>query len=174
METEQQHLTEALAEPIAAGRVELEWVAQASWAEVHQRLLKGKWHVLHFVGHGNFDTRTKEVVARFVGPERAGRRVGAEQLADLLSEAQLTARLVVLNTCSSGETGIDDLFSGTAAALVHSGIPRGGGDAIQHQRDTAAIAFARGFYTALANGKAIDEAVRSGRSPSRYPRHRTP
>jgi hypothetical protein len=29
--------------------------------------------------------------------------------------------------------------------------------------DTAAIEFARGFYAALAHGRGIDEAVRSGR-----------
>src|SRR5205807_1227435 len=75
---------------------------------------------------------------------------------------QPTPRLVVLNSCSSGEVGAGDLFSGTAAALVHSGISAVA--AMQFTvSDTAAIAFARGFYTALAKGRPIDEAVRSGR-----------
>ncbi len=162
METEQQHLAEALAGPIADGRVVLEWVAQASWDGVHTRLLTGEWHVLHFVGHGDFDPQTEEGLLGFVGPDGRADWVEASRLADLLSEAQPTPRLVVLNSCSSGETGIDDLFSGTAAALVHSGIHAVA--AMQFSvSDTAAIAFARGFYTALASGRAIDEAVRSGR-----------
>ena len=58
--------------------------------------------------------------------------------------------------------GTTDLFSGTAAALAHSGIRAVA--AMQFSiSDIAAVAFARGFYTALAYGRGIDEAVRSGR-----------
>ena len=56
----------------------------------------------------------------------------------------------------------DDLFSGTAAALVRSGIHAVA--AMQFAiSDGAAVSFARGFYTALARGRRVDEAVRSGR-----------
>jgi len=73
-----------------------------------------------------------------------------------------TPRLVVLNSCSSGQTGTQDLFSGTAAALARSGISAVA--AMQFAvSDTAAIAFARGFYTAIAHGRAVDEAASSGR-----------
>src|SRR5260370_5469688 len=90
--------------------------------------------------------------------------VEAGRLADLLDEAQPTPRLVVLNSCSSGQAGANDLFSGTAAALVRSGISAVA--AMQFTvSDTAAIAFARGFYTAIAHGRSVDEAARSGRSP---------
>ena len=68
----------------------------------------------------------------------------------------------MLNSCQSGAAGTTDLFSGTAAALAHSGIRAVA--AMQFSiSDVAAIAFARGFYTALAHGRGIDEAVRSGR-----------
>ena len=68
----------------------------------------------------------------------------------------------MLNSCQSGAGGTTDLFSGTAAALAHSGIRAVA--AMQFSiSDTAALAFARGFYTALAHGRGIDEAVRSGR-----------
>jgi len=88
--------------------------------------------------------------------------VEASRLADLLGEAEPRPRLVVLNSCSSGETGVQDLFSGTAAALVRSGISAVA--AMQFTvSDGAAIAFARGFYTALASGRRVDEAARSGR-----------
>ena len=71
-------------------------------------------------------------------------------------------RLVVLNSCQSGAGGATDLFSGTAAALAHSGIRAVA--AMQFSiSDSAALAFARGFYAALAHGRGIDEAVRSGR-----------
>jgi CHAT domain/Kelch motif/Galactose oxidase, central domain len=159
---EKQHLAEALAEPVAAGLVELVWVPEASWEAVHARLLAGEWHVLHFVGHGDYDTRTDEGVLALVGAGGRADLIEAGRLADLLGEAQPTPRLVVLNSCSSGETGAHDLFSGTAAVLVRSGISAVA--AMQFAvSDAAAIAFARGFYTALARGRAVDEAARSGR-----------
>ncbi len=92
----------------------------------------------------------------------AGQTGGASRLADLLGEAQPCPRLVVLNSCSSGQAGLNDLFSGSAAALARSGISAVA--AMQFTiSDAAAIAFARGFYTAIAHGRDVDEAVRSGR-----------
>src|SRR6266568_873373 len=162
VEAEKAHLAEALAEPIAGGLIEVAWVPEATWAGVHTRLLAGDWHVLHFVGHGDYDTGTDEGVLVLVGAAGRADRVEASRLADLLGEAQPTPRLVVLNSCSSGQTGANDLFSGTAAALVRSGISAVA--AMQFSiSDTAAIAFARGFYTAIARGRSIDEAARSGR-----------
>jgi hypothetical protein len=55
-----------------------------------------------------------------------------------------------------------DLFSGTAAALVRSGVAAV--TAMQYAiSDLAAVAFSRGFYTALAHGRGVDEAVSAGR-----------
>ena len=153
MDAEKAHLTEALAGPVADGLVELDWVAEATWPGVHARLLDGQWHVPHFVGHGDYDTTADEGVIALVG--RGGRAdlVEASRLADLLGEAQPTPRLVVLNSCSSGQAGVNDLFSSTAAALARSGISAV--TAMQFTiSDTAAIAFARGFYTAIARGRA--------------------
>ena len=113
-------------------------------------------------GHGTYDVETDEGVLVFVGRDGRADYVTASSLADLLDEAEPTPRLVVLNSCQSGAGGTTDLFSGTAAALAHSGIRAVA--AMQFSiSDTAAIEFARGFYTALAHGRGIDEAVRSGR-----------
>ena len=118
--------------------------------------------MLHFIGHGDYDTRTDEGVLALVDAGGRADLVEAGRLADLLGEAQPTPRLVVLNSCSSGQSGASDLFSGTAAALARSGISAVA--AMQFAiSDTAAIAFARGFYTAIAQGRGIDEAARSGR-----------
>ena len=118
--------------------------------------------MLHFIGHGGYDTETDEGVLAFVGRNGRADYVPASRLADLLDEAEPTPRLVVLNSCQSGASGTIDLFSGTAAALAHSGIHAVA--AMQYSiSDDAAIAFARGFYKALAHGRGIDEAVRSGR-----------
>ena len=159
---EKERLEEALRPHLDSGRVELEWLDDVRWNAVHARLLEQKWHVLHFVGHGTYDVDTDEGVLVFVGRDGRADYVTASSLADLLDEAEPTPRLVVLNSCQSGAGGTTDLFSGTAAALAHSGIRAVA--AMQFSiSDTAAIEFARGFYTALAYGRGIDEAMRSGR-----------
>jgi hypothetical protein len=162
VEAERTRLEEALRPHLDAGRVELHWLDDVTWTGVHDKLLEDEWHVLHFIGHGGYDIETDEGVLAFVGRNGRADHVPASRLADLLDEANPTPRLVVLNSCQSGASGTTDLFSGTAAALAHSGIHAVA--AMQYAiSDDAAIAFARGFYKALAHGRGIDEAVRSGR-----------
>ena len=162
VELERDRLEEALKPHIDDRRVELHWLEDVSWEGLHGKLLEREWHVLHFIGHGTYDTDTDEGVLAFVGPDGRADYVTASALADLLDEAEPTPRLVVLNSCQSGAAGATDLFSGTAAALAHSGIRAVA--AMQFSiSDAAALAFARGFYAALTNGRGIDEAVRSGR-----------
>lgn len=159
---EQQRLSEALSGPIAAGLIQLDWILQATWEAVQEKLLSGAWHVLHFIGHGDYDPTTDQGLIALVGADGRAYRVEATRLADLLNEARPTPRLVVLNSCSSGEEGSRDLFSGTAATLVRSGISAVA--AMQFTvSDPAAIAFSRGFYTAIAHGHSVDDATRSGR-----------
>ncbi len=162
VEMEQQNLETALAQPIADGLVELVWMHQPSWEAIHSKLLGGEWHVLHFIGHGDYDADADEGVLYLVGADGRAKAVEASRLTDLLGEARPPLRLVVLNSCSSAQAGSQDLFSGTAAVLAHNGIDVVA--AMQYSiTDTAAIAFARGFYTALAHGLAVEEAACSGR-----------
>ncbi|TYL53371.1 CHAT domain-containing protein [Agromyces mariniharenae] len=162
VEHERELLEEALRPHLDAGRVQVEWLEPVTWPRVHDKLLEQEWHVLHFIGHGTYDVDTDEGVLAFVGRDGRADYVAASSLADLLAEAEPTPRLVLLNSCRSAAGGRDDLFSGTAAALAHSGIHAVA--AMQFSiSDTAAIEFSRGFYSALAHGRGIDEAVRSGR-----------
>ena len=88
--------------------------------------------------------------------------VSSARFARLLHACRPVPRLVVLNSCQSGEAAADDLLSSTAAALVHSGI-----SAVVAMQfvvtDPAALAFSRGFYQSLAHNHPVDEAVRLGR-----------
>ncbi len=162
VERERANLDEALRELTTAGLVEVTWVEQASWRSVHEQLLSGHWHVVHFIGHGDYDEGREEGILAFVGRDGRADLVEAGRFADLLGEAEPTPRLVVLNACSSGEGGGNDILSATAPALVHSGI-----EAVAAMQfavsDEAAIAFAQGFYTAIAQSRGVDEAARSGR-----------
>lgn len=161
-DAERARLEKALAGQLAAGRVELTWLPQAGWDSVHERLQEGGWHVLHFIGHGDYDARADEGLIALVGDDGGADMVEASRLADLLGEAEPTPQLVVLNSCASAQGGAHDVFSSTGAALVRSGISAVA--AMQFTvSDRAALRFAQGFYTSLANGHRIDDAARSGR-----------
>ncbi|GAA2199801.1 CHAT domain-containing protein [Sinomonas flava] len=162
VEAEKEHLSAALAEHVDAAQIELVWTEEATWDEIHDLLLAGPWHVVHFIGHGDYDASSESGVVIFNGPGGRPHRITADQLVDLLSAAAPTPRLVFLNSCNSGRSGDEDLFSSTSAALV-----RGGISAVVAMQfsvsDDGAIAFSRGFYKALAAGRAVDEATRNGR-----------
>ena len=159
---EKRRLAGALSRLTKARQAELVWAPSAVWADLHKTLLNGPWHVLHFVGHGAFDPVQEEGVLALTREDGEADPVQASRLVDLLRQARPAPRLVVLNSCSGATTGTRDMFSGTAAALV-----RGGVSAVTAMQfaisDDAAVAFAEGFYAALAHGLGVDEAVSSGR-----------
>ncbi|KIS25543.1 hypothetical protein TV39_21165 [Arthrobacter sp. SPG23] len=162
VEAERDHLAAALAGPVSEGRIELVWAPGGTWEEIQSMLLDGPWHVVHFIGHGDYDARNDEGRIALVGADGRASMVRAIRFMALLSVAAPRPRLVVLNSCSSGETGREDLFSGTASTLVRSGISAVA--AMQFAiSDGAAISFAQGFYAAIANGRGVDEAARVGR-----------
>ncbi|GHC57222.1 CHAT domain-containing WD40 repeat protein [Streptomyces cinnamoneus] len=161
-DAEREQLQKALAGQVAAGRVELTWLPDAGWDSVQAALLEGEWHVLHFIGHGDYDAGTDEGLIALVDDSGGPAMIDVNQLVDLLGEAEPTPRLVVLNSCASAQGGTHDVFSSTGAALVRSGISAVA--AMQFTvSDRAAVRFAQGFYTSLASGHRIDEAARSGR-----------
>ena len=159
---EKEQLAQALAGPIRSGLAELVWAPSAAWADLQDILLGGQWHVVHYIGHGAYDPERDQGVLALVGVDGGAEPVEANRLVDLLRQAQPVPQLVVLNSCSGAAGGNSDLFSGTAAALV-----RGGASAVAAMQyevsDRAAVAFAHGFYSALARGRGVDEAVSSGR-----------
>ena len=162
VEKEQEQLTRALARPRAEGLIEVHWTAEATWAALQDLLLSGQWHVVHFIGHGDFDISRDEGVLALTRDDGRADLVEADRLVDLLHEARPMPRLVVLNACSGGATGVNDLFAGTASALVRGGVSAVA--AMQYPiSDVAACAFARGFYTAIAHGRGVDDATSSGR-----------
>jgi CHAT domain len=138
------------------------WAPTAIWADLQDLLLDEEWHVLHFVGHGDFDPDRDEGVLALESEDGRADLVAAHRLVDLLRQARPMPRLVVLNSCSGAAAGASGLFSGTAAALVRGGVSAVA--AMQYEiSDAAAAAFARGFYAAIARGRGVDDAVSSGR-----------
>ena len=162
VEKEQEQLARALARPVSQGHIDLQWAPTATWADLHAMLFEGPWHVIHYIGHGDFDPVREEGFLSLVAENGRAHNVAAHRLVTLLRQADPMPRLAVLNSCMGAQASDSDLFSGTAAALVRGGFSAAA--AMQYEiSDQAAIAFARGFYTAIAHGRGVDDALSSGR-----------
>lgn len=136
---------------------------RARLENLREMMLRGAFHVLHFMGHGAFDTSTGTGVLLLESEEGHEARVSGEILTTHLRDC--LPRLVVVNACSSGRMDTQaghDLFAGVASALVLGGLP-----AVVAMRrpisDRAAIAFSKALYRELAAGEPVDAAVAEGR-----------
>ena len=170
-EHEQRRLIEALLSLDRSGGVQLRWVGGQTWWDLQHALDQGGWHIFHFIGHGDFDTQSGEGVLGLAGEDGGVHRLAASDLALLLQEHH-SLRLVVLNSCDTARASATDRFSSTASVLMRRGIPAV--VAMQYEiSDPAAIAFARGFYTALAARYPVDQAVTRARRAIKLARQNT-
>ena len=115
-------------------------------------------HLLHFVGHGAYDETTRQgslAFARETGGDVEADWVTTEELAILLDGPNI--RFGLFNACQTGRGA-----GGVAHALVRSSLPAALGMQADLP-DSAAIAFAGGFYRALADRWPVDAAVVEGR-----------
>jgi tetratricopeptide (TPR) repeat protein len=127
-------------------------------------------HVLHFIGHGEFSTPVRDGNPRV--PE--GRIVFADKKNDpepLTGEefrreiAGISSlRLVTLNACLLNACQGADLFSSVAASIFSLQLPAAVVAMQFRITDLAAIEFSKSFYSQLALGRPVDDAITSARS----------
>jgi WD40 repeat protein len=157
IEGEWQGIQAALAGLVRNGKLVLEPLAEPSLESLRNRLENGKpVHILHFAGHGTFDTTGQ---AGSVMLET--KPVSGEQLGVILRNHP-SLRLVFLNTCQGATPSEGSVFTGVAQALVRQGVPA----AVAMQApisDDAAIALADRFYVAVASGLPVDVALTRAR-----------
>ena len=160
LDREKQRIEEVMA---ALDDVEVEVVEHATKRSLYDRLDAGRFHVLHYMGHGGFDADRGGVLLLEDGRGGAA-PLSARLLGDDLAERR-AMRLVFLNACDTGRTsqaGGVDPFTGVASSLVAAGIPA----VVAMQvpiADRAAFEFAGTFYAQIARGEPVDAAVAVGR-----------
>lgn len=153
-------LQDALKESIKKGKVKLTLLRNATRDELQHELLRGTYHVFHFIGHSQFDEHQQHGEIALKRKDGRAHWVTADQIAATLRDERL--RLVVLNSCESARNSLTDPFSGVATTLVRKDIPAV--VAMQFDiTDKAAITFAKWFYTAIAEGFPVDAAVAEAR-----------
>lgn len=143
--------------------VEVEFIQRAAIQELQDRLVEKPYHILHFMGHGDFDQETGRGVVLLEDEHGQAQRVDGEMLGILLRDAKLG--LVFLNACRTAQSaqgqGLNP-FAGVATAMVLAGVPAV--VAMQFPiSDEAAITFAQRFYPLLARDNPVDAAVAEGR-----------
>jgi hypothetical protein len=162
VERERANLQSALSGLVDTGMLTLTLVARATLPALADCLLRGSYHVFHYIGHGAFDEHSQDGVLVLEDDAGRGLLTSGERLAVLLGNHP-TLRLVLLNACEGARTARDDPFAGTATTLVQTaGVPA----VVAMQlpiTDEAAITFGRGFYTALSVGRPVDASVTHAR-----------
>jgi hypothetical protein len=114
--------------------------------------------LFHFAGHGAVRGGTG-YLALPPADEVAG-ELGADRLGKLLQAAGV--RLAVLGACDSGRRGRSQWAGVVPGLIAGAAIPAV--VAMQYPvRNSAAITFAGAFYTAVAAGQSVDEAIYGGR-----------
>jgi hypothetical protein len=161
VEREWAALRDVLAEKQAAGLVQIDRLPSASLAELQKWLRRNDVHVLHFVGHGDFDENLNDGVLMFTDSYGRGTPVTSAVLGAHVRDHD-PLRLVLLNACQTARVDTSDPYSGMAQGLIQQ--EAAAVVAMQFPiSDGAAIVFTGEFYSALADGEPVDQAVTSAR-----------
>lgn len=167
VEGEWKRLQDALQDLVKQNKVQLTRLQPPTLDALRGQLRRNEYHILHFIGHGDFDETSQQGILVFesdaVHPheQQTARRVNEDLFAVLLKDAR-DLRVVVLNACQGAQTSITNPFTGTAPRLVQQGIPAV--LAMQYSiSDQAALDFSSELYTTLADGYPIDAAMNEAR-----------
>jgi CHAT domain len=154
-EAEWRNILTSLKKLIDEGLVSVTRVAQPTVTALRECYRQGDCHILHYIGHGGFDTQGNPALLLEDDFGQEG-WVAGMQLDVALGHAPL--RLVVLNSCDGAIGGARDPLAGLAQRLLKRNIPTV--VAMQFKiTDRAAIMFAGIFYKSIADSLPIDQAL---------------
>ena len=148
----------------AGGSFELDVVEAASIQALAQALLRKRYDILHFNGHGavvvGADGVQRGHLTFVDAATQRSQQVSAEQLAMLITGRKL--QLVILSSCNSSAGDFTRNYAVVAESLVRRGVPAVVANQFALPNDVAAT-FAIGFYGELVKTGDVDRAVSAGR-----------
>ncbi|MEP6650084.1 MAG: CHAT domain-containing protein [Lapillicoccus sp.] len=161
VEAEWRRVQEALADKVAEGTVKIDRLPTPTVSALSAWLRRAEVHILHFIGHGEYDDRIGDGVLCFTDRYGRSSRVSSTILGPYLRDHD-PLRLVLLNACHSARVDATDPFSGVAQGLVQQDCTAV--VAMQFPiSDGAATTLTGEFYGALADGLPVDQATTSAR-----------
>ena len=158
VEREWAHLETAMGAKVREGLVVLDRLPEPTVDALGEWLLDHDTHVIHFVGHGDFNPAGDGEGFIFFQDELGGADpVSAAVLGPFIHDHD-ALRMVVINACRTARVGRTDPYGGMAQGLVLQGATAV--VAMQFPiTDPAAVLFTGKFYGALAAGLPVDQAV---------------
>jgi hypothetical protein len=156
-------LDEALMPLTRRGLISITTLEHTTLERLDEALLNIRPHVLHFIGHGDFNGGDGLLLLESDTPDRAPDPLTGRRLGVLLRNHLNNLRLVFLNSCVGATVSPVDPFGGIAQTLIRRGVPA----VIAMQfviPDKAAIELSRHFYRYLAAGQPVDTALTSARA----------
>jgi hypothetical protein len=129
---------------------------------VEEALRKG-YHILHFLGHGAFNSKRLQAALYLQDKDGNAARVLDDELISMLARQGVRPRLVFLNACQSAVRASSDAFLGLGPKLVAVGVP-----AVVAMQDFVTVdtarKFAASFYKRLVEHGEVDKAANEARS----------
>ena len=153
------------------GLITIDVMPRATPAALHEALIPGRFHVVHFIGHGVYEEKKQDGQKEGQGylifeNERGGEyRLGERDLREIFCKRGLS--MVFLNSCESGRGGRAEFNKGVAQSLVAHGLPA----LVANQYsvlDSSATSFAQSFYRSLARGFSVGQSAREARIAVNY------
>ncbi|MFN8447942.1 MAG: CHAT domain-containing protein [Anaerolineae bacterium] len=163
VEGEWTRLQEATAPLRERGLLQLDRLEAATLIALQRRLRAEDYHVLHYVGHSDYDPASQQGLLVFENERDPGKGqiISGTALSREIAE-ESTVRLVVLNSCHSASRPPADALAGIASSIVTRGIPAV--VAMQFAiTDGAAKAFAEEFYRTISDLMPLDAAMSEAR-----------
>ena len=129
------------------GLITIDVMPRATPAALHEALIPGRFHIVHFIGHGVYDEEKGHGCLIFESERGGEYPLGEREVRGIFCKRGLS--MVFLNSCESGRGGRADFNKGVAQSLVAHGLPA----LVANQYsvlDSSATSFAQSFYRSLA------------------------
>lgn len=151
------------------GWVELDYLEDATFANLQRRLNSFRPHALHYIGHGGrnpgdekaikppYSGKPGETYLAFADENGDVMPLYGKDLKRLLA-GDSSLRLLALSGCMTGQTAAADAFAGVGTSLLDQNLPALVVMQYSVLVDTA-ISFAKIFYEAIGRGESVSRAL---------------
>lgn len=143
------------------GKLILERLMRPTVHELQRRLRHNHYHILHIIGHGDYDPLAQEHLLLFEDEMGRTRPVNSQHLGSLARD-HFPLRLVTLQACPTARFVVHNPYTGVARQLLRRGLPAA--VALQQPLSPPALLyFADKFYQAIADYTPVDSALTEAR-----------
>jgi CHAT domain len=154
--------TEAIERLEGALPVEIAHVPAATLDALLDALTEAPPHVVHFLGHGEYNRTAREGRIALIGEGGRAFWMADSEFANLFHEAQAIPRMIVLHLCEGGVSDFTASFAGLALQLARRDVQAV--VAMQYPvSNRTAIRFTDVFYGEIAKGRNVDDAMQHAR-----------